>query len=215
MAEKTRGKFIVVDGMDGSGKGTQLALLRGKLKNFSVHYTREPGGTELAEEIRTILLRTAGPRSPALCDFFLFWAARASHVVDAVEPQRNYGRHVISDRYDSSTWAFQIYGEQQEFRKLFHDIRYSLADIYKPNAYFFLDLPAEVAYKRVQQDAGRTKTRFDLKSVEYHERVRAGFRFFKQAGVDNSDMVHLIDADRPPEVVSEDLSSKIKQIFDN
>ncbi len=209
MAAK-RGKFIVIDGMDGSGKGTQLALLRGKLKGYPVLYTREPGGTELAEEIRTMLLRIDGPKRTALADFFLFWAARASHVEDTVEPALAAGKHIICDRYDSSTWAFQIFGEQQEkFRKLFDEIRDWLPMQYRPDAYFFLDLPAKVAYDRVQRDAGREKSRFDLKSVEYHERVRNGFSFFMMGGA----RVRMVDADRPPDVINKELVARIREML--
>lgn len=212
-----RGKFIVVDGMDGSGKGTQLSLLRGKLKDYPVHYTREPGGngSDTAEFLRRVILE---PKNFAItpnpfCDFFLFWASRVQHINDVVEPRRESGVHVISDRYDSSTWAFQIFGEQQNFRSLFHDIRYRLPDICRPDAYIFLDLPAEVAFERRSKDAGQTKSRFDLKPLEYHERVRHGFRQFKREVVEDSSTVHLIDADRAPQVIHEEIASLVLAIL--
>ncbi len=176
-----RGKFIVIDGMDGSGKGTQIALLKAKLNNV-VYFTREPGGTPLAEEIRVMLLRTDGPTRNPTSDLFLFFAGRASHVEDLIAPARIDGKHFLCDRYDSSTWAFQIYGEQRhELEGLFHAIRKNLSVEYLPDAYIFLDLPAEVAFERRAKDTQQEKSRFDIKSLEYHERVRDGFRQFGRA----------------------------------
>jgi dTMP kinase len=157
-----RGKFIVIDGMDGSGKGTQLALLRSALKEFPVHYTREPGGngSDTAEFLRKVILEPDSfAISPTpLCDFFLFFGSRAQHVEEVVEPKREVGMHVISDRYDSSTWAFQICGEDRaELKELFRSVRHGLSTAFQPDLYIFLDLPAEVAFERRKKDAPRTK----------------------------------------------------------
>lgn len=209
------GKFIVLDGMDGSGKGTQLALLRSALKDLPIHYTREPGGTPLGEEIREMLLRPAGvgPSRHPYADFFLFWASRGSHVEEVVEPTRAGGVHVVTDRYDSSTFAFQIYGEQHnELERLFCEVRTWLPMRYRPDLYLFLDLPAEVAYERRAKDAGQAKTRFDLQPLEYHERVRQGFRDFAKLIKGGAGQVHIVDANRPPEAVHETIVSHIRGI---
>jgi dTMP kinase len=198
-----RGKFIVIDGMDGSGKGTQIKLLQDKLKNQPVLFSREPGGSLLGEEIRTMLLRTEGnPRHP-LADFFLFFASRASHVEDTVTSAREAGTHVLSDRYASSTYAFQIFGEEhQEFTPLFDATMENLDRAkYWPDLYVFLDLPAEVAYARRSRDAAQEKSGFDLKPLEYHARTREGFReFAKKYGP-----AKLVDANRTPEEIHQDM----------
>jgi len=199
----TKAKFIVIDGMDGSGKGTQIKLLQDKLKGQPVIFSREPGGSHLGEEIRSMLLRTEGnPRGP-LADFFLFFASRASHVEDTVTPAREQGTHVVSDRYASSTYAFQIFGEEhQEFIPLFDATMDNLErGKYWPNLYIFLDLPAEVAYERRSRDASQAKSGFDLKPLEYHQRTREGFReFAKKYGP-----AMLVDASRTPEEVHADI----------
>jgi len=207
-----RGKFIVIDGMDGSGKGTQIERLREKLKGENVLFTREPGGTPKAEQIRQMLLDKDGPVSNPLCDFFLFWAARASHVEDFIEPARTQGTHVICDRYDSSTYAFQISGEQQGLSSLFGDIRKQLGDKYYPDLYMILDLPPEVAYERRLRDSLQEKSRFDLKPLEYHQRVRKGFEFFA-TGLFAKNPAIIIDANRPPEVVHDDVWKIISELF--
>lgn len=201
-----RGKFIVIDGMDGSGKGTQLKLLQEALKGLPVHYTREPGGTgsDTAEFLRKVILeadsdelRAYNINSVPLCDFFLFWASRAQHVEEVVEPKRKQGIHVISDRYDSSTLAFQIYGEQKDFRHLFQDVRRQVPPYFWPEAYIILDLPAEVAYERRRKDDEQKKTRFDLKPLEYHQEVRRGFGALQRVIGGSYSKGYLVDANRP------------------
>ena len=177
-------------------------------------YTREPGGTPSAEFIRELLLSpdkfdfTSNP----LCDFFLFFASRALHIEQLVEPERAKGRHVISDRYDSSTLAFQLYGERQDFRQLFIEVRKSLPAYFIPDAYVILDLPPEIAYQRRAQDAAQEKSRFDVKPLEYHERVRGGFRMLGSM-VERSEVVHFVDANRPKEEVHEELLSLVNSIL--
>lgn len=194
-----RGKFIVIDGMDGSGKGTQIKLLKEKLEGHSVLFTREPGGTPKAEEIREMLLRQGGPVSNPVSDFFLFWASRGSHVEDFVAPSLQAGIHVISDRYDSSTFAFQLWGERhhdQWLASMFDAVRSALPKSYIPDAYIFLDLPPEVAFERRSKDAAQEKSRFDVRPLSYHQNVRAGFHEFK-----NRYGAHLVDAHQSPEQV--------------
>lgn len=216
-----QGKFAVVDGMDGSGKGTQLALLRGPLHDLDIHYTREPGGngSPTAEFIRKVILEphefNIDPK--AVCDFFLFWASRGQHVEEVVLPNLERGVHVLSDRYDSSTVAFQIYGEQRRegMEALFYAVRRAMPAYYRPHGYIILDLPAEVAYERRKADLVQSKTRFDLKPVEYHERVRQGFKDFAQwlRKSEPHTKVYLIDATHSREEVHRDVLAAVCDIF--
>lgn len=181
-----RGKFIVIDGMDGSGKGEQIKLLKEKYHDGSVVFTREPGGTEMAEKIRELLLDPNGPKSNPLCDSFLFWAARASHVEQVIYPTLQAGKHVICDRYDSSS-VFQLYGEEfvpnrrpdliDLTNRMFIDIRIEFSRWCEPDLYLILDLSAERAYERIVKSADKG-SRFDIKPLGYHERVRRGFQNF-------------------------------------
>jgi dTMP kinase len=124
-------------------------------------------------------------------------------VEDVVEPARQEGRHVICDRYDSSTYAFQIWGEErQELNGLFDAVRGSLEPgKYYPDLYIFLDLPSEVAYARRSADASQEKSKFDVRPVAYHERTRQGFNSFaKKYGP-----ARLVNAEHPPEEVHRDI----------
>ena len=198
-----RGKFIVIDGMDGSGKGTQLRLLQERLAGKGVYFTREPGGSPRAEEIRKMLLQTGGTESNAVCDFFLFWAARGSHVQDVVASALAAGTHVLCDRYDSSTYAFQIFGEQslEWLREQFKQIRAGLPKEYKPDLYIVLDLPAEVAFERRAKDQAQEKSKFDIKPLQYHTRVREGFKQFAA----EFGRTQFVDANRTPEQMHNDI----------
>ncbi|MDB5225599.1 MAG: Thymidylate kinase [Candidatus Adlerbacteria bacterium] len=213
------GKFIVIDGMDGCGKGTQIDLLKEALIGQGVRsrYTREPGGegVEIAEEIRKMLLRKDGPPKTPTCDFFLFWASRAAHVEMMVRPWINQGRHVISDRYDSSTFAFQIYGEGQfQLESVFLEIRGRMGLDFRPDAYILLDLPAEVADERMKiraKEEMQKETRFDAWPLEKHESVRQGFRHFEKVVMkdDRKGKVYMIDANRSREEVHADILAAV------
>src|SRR3989344_7639591 len=118
-----KGKFIVIDGIDGSGKGTQVKLLKRALGKNTI-FTHEPGGTPKAEAIRKLLLERKKEFSTPLADFLLFWAARADHVEKVILPALRAGKNVITDRFDSSTLAFQICAEQApELKSLFEECR--------------------------------------------------------------------------------------------
>lgn len=210
-----KGKFIVFDGMDGSGKGTQLEILKQTLSD-RVLFTREPGSgfSKKATQLREMLLDKNGPRSSPLCDFFCFWADRAVHMEHVVIPALDMGINVVSDRGDSSTLAFQMHGEEQltlKFLALFEFLRQSVLGEYIPDAYIIFDLPAKVAFDRCREDAERKQSRFDLKPLAYHERVREGFLHF--AEIVGRDHVHFIDADRPIGDVHKDLPRLIHTIL--
>jgi dTMP kinase len=204
------GKLIVIDGMDGSGKGTQIKLIEERLKNSPVLFTREPGGSPKAEEIRSSILKTGGPKSNAVCDFFLFWAARGSHIEDVVTPARQKGKHVICDRFDSSTFAFQIYGEKHPWlRALFKKIRGSLPARYKPDLYIVLDLPPRVAYERRRKNAEQEKSKFDIQPLAYHTRVRNGFKKFAE----EFGHTRFVDANRTPQEIHKDVWGILKSMI--
>lgn len=198
-------KYVVFDGMDGSGKGTQMALLHGKFSRAYAVFTREPGGTPFGEEIRKLVRDNplAGKSTP-LNNFLLFWAAREDLLHNLIMPTLINGKHVFSDRGDSSTFAFQLCGEEhEEFLGLFLLLRqryvFSMNNNRRePNLYIVFDLPAEMARERALRDSSRTKTHFDVRDVGYYERVRDGFRKFAKHAYYP---VKFIDATGTPEQI--------------
>lgn len=203
-----RGKFIVIDGMDGSGKTTEVTLLKKELRGRAVLFTCEPGGTPRAEKIRKTLLTHKAGKRHALTDFFLFWAARAAHMEESIAPALAKGKVVISDRFDSSTYAFQVGAEKRpDLAKAFWACRKAILGKNAPDAYIILDLSPEAAMRRRSRDRSKRLTSFDKQSLAYHTRVRAGFKRFKPGT-----NVHFVNSDRSPEETHADILAIVKRI---
>ena len=197
-----RGRFIVIDGIDGSGKGTQVELLKRALGKHTV-FTHEPGGTPKAEKIRKILLERKKETPAPLADFLLFWAARADHVERRIRPALRAGKNVITDRFDSSTFAFQICAEQApELKSLFEECRIAVLSKCIPDAYIILDMPAEKAMKWRRENPVKKAVFFDEKPLAYHKRARLGFKRFANIV---SSKVFFVNANRTPEEVHEEI----------
>lgn len=207
-----RGTFIVIDGMDHSGKDTQIDLLKTQFTCNEAVFTREPGGAPIAEIIRERLMNRKNLSNSPTEDLVLFCAARVMHVCDVVEPALSAGKNVFTNRYDSSTWAYQIYGEQKlELASLFGDIRGKLPEIYRPAAYIFLMMPPAAAYARGQAATEKERTHYDAKPLEFYERVAEGFTCFRNVAIGSE--VHYIDANRSREAVQHNLWDKLQQIL--
>lgn len=133
VANAVQGTFLVVDGMDGSGKGTQLKLLKAhlELKGIPHIFTREPGGCPEAEKIRERLL--SDDTISTVERFHLMWEARVLHIEQTILPALEEGKLVVCDRFDSSTWAYQICGEEHpDLVSKFKDFRRKLVEKVAP-----------------------------------------------------------------------------------
>ena len=201
-----RTRYIVFDGMDGSGKGTQMTLLKKKFGD-TVVFTREPGGAPLAEEVRKLLRdNPLAAHSTALFHFLGFWMAREESLVQIIMPMLRSGKHVFSDRGDSATFAFQLFGEEKknELLEAFTLLRQLVFAKERgrryPDQYIVFDLPAEVARSRALYGAGRSTNHFDEREIAYYERVREGFRSFERRAA-----VEFIDALQTPEEIHQDV----------
>ncbi len=203
-----KGRFFVIDGLGGSGKTTQLALLKKRLGKRAL-FTHEPGGAPRAERIRDILKSGKGPKPDPLTDFFLFWAARAEHVGARIKPALRKGKIVISDRFDSSTFAMQVMGdEQKNLEKLFWQCRkHTLRDC-MPDVYVILDAPVSTTRSR-RKGRGDGEDRFDERETAYQKRVRAGYKeFAKRLGK----RALVVDATKPQREVHEQIREAILKL---
>lgn len=166
--------FVVVEGIEGSGKSTLVASLAELLRadGYDVTSTREPGGTPLGNSIREMFLNRAATIAP-LAEAMLVNAARAQHVADVIRPALAAGRLVICDRFTDSTLAYQGYGRGVDSVAL-----RSLCDVategLEPHLVLVLDIPIVVARERLGTRAHATD-RIENESDEFHERVRGGF----------------------------------------
>ena len=166
------GKFITLEGSEGSGKSTQARLLCRYLKSKHIPFLfiREPGGVKLSEKIRSILLDVKNKDMDDICETLLYMAARAQLVKEVILPAIKQGKVVICDRFLDSTIAYQGYGNGVNL----HFIKY-LGDYVthgiKPHLTFIFDLGVKKGLART----GKTKDRIELRSLHYHNRVRWGY----------------------------------------
>jgi len=172
-----RGKFITFEGIDGSGKSTQLRMLANELRfrGFKVLPTCEPGGTPLGRRLREAFLETEETVSP-LAELLLFAADRAQHVNFLVKPAIEEGKIVISDRYADATFAYQGAGRGFPESTVDQIIELATSGL-KPDLTLFFDLPIEKALLRTNNrtDAGEQKNRMDKESAGFYTRVREGY----------------------------------------
>lgn len=172
-----RGKFITFEGIDGSGKSTQLRLLAGDLRvrGFDVLTTFQPGGTPLGRRLREAFLETEENVHP-MAELLLFAADRAQHVNFLIKPALAEGRIVISDRYADATAAYQGAGRGFD-EKVISQIIKLATDGLKPDLTLFFDIPIEKAILRTRSraDDETVKNRMDKETTEFYERVRQAY----------------------------------------
>jgi len=174
-----RGVFITLEGIDGTGKSTQLRLLARYLKQsgFAVRITREPGGTKLGERIREILLDSATTRLAPLAELALMYAARAQHLQEVIRPALARGEIVLSDRYNDASFAYQGYGRKLGVKTVRAFDRIVCART-QPDLTILLDLPPRLSLRRAQVRQSERKSnqeRFEMQGMEFHKRVRRGY----------------------------------------
>ncbi len=173
--EKLKGKFITFEGVEGAGKSTQSKLLVEYLNKNGIEavWTREPGGSEGAEEIRKLLINGTVNKWDGITELLLMYAARRDHTEKKIKPLLAEGKVVISDRYFDSTLAYQGYGHQLNLNKI-RMVQEVVLEDFKPNITIILDLDAEKGLKRT--DIRGEKNRFEDMKLDFHKRVREGFR---------------------------------------
>lgn len=172
-----QGKFITFEGIDGSGKSTQLRMLASelRLKGFDVLTTMEPGGTPLGRRLREAFLETEENVSP-LAELLLFAADRAQHVDFLIKPALEEGKVVISDRFADATFAYQ--GAGRGFaEKTVHQVIKLATHGLKPHLTLFFDISIEKAILRTntRNEDGSPRNRMDLETSEFYYRVREAY----------------------------------------
>lgn len=173
--KEMRGKFVTVEGCEGSGKSTQLKLLAEYLTSIGADFimTREPGGSDISEDIRKIILNGKYREMCDECEALLYAAARVQHLKEVVEPALNCGKLVICDRFVDSSFAYQGYarGLGEEYIAAINNVA---LEKYSPDLTLFLDIsPTEAFNRKHGADEG---DRIESMGIEFHEKVYAGYR---------------------------------------
>lgn len=165
--------FITFEGSDGSGKSTQIQLLEDYLRKSgqNVQVTREPGGTDIGERIRQVLLDMEHEKMHARTETLLFNAARAQLIEQEIRPALSEGKVVLCDRFADSTVAYQGYGREQDIEELKRLISFATGGL-SPDLTFYLDLPPEEGIRRKLADY---QNRLDVQGLAFYRRVEAGY----------------------------------------
>lgn len=204
-----KGKFIVFEGGEKSGKSTQLDLLRKYLENlgYEVVLTREPGGHKsvIAEKIREIILDKNHTEMDARTEFLLFLASRAQHVSEVVEPALSQAKIVLSDRFDGSSFAYQGAARKLDLSELKVMNNWAKKGL-EPDLVIYLDITPEQAASRRRDDKN---DRLDREKQDFHEAVRQGY--LKQAH-DNHNW-RTISAMGEVEIIFENIKKEIDKIL--
>lgn len=169
--------FITLEGIDGSGKSTQIQLLLDFLdkKGIPYVYTREPGGTPMAEQIRRMILSAENREMEAITEVLLFAAARAENVAKVIRPALAAGKHVICDRYIDSSLVYQGGAGKVPEDVVFQINRLATGDL-MPDLTILYDLPAEAALvRRVRRQAQKADDRIEAKGLAFQQKVREGY----------------------------------------
>jgi dTMP kinase len=200
------GRFIVLDGPEGSGKSTQIARLRPVLEGsgLSVQMVRDPGTTRIGEQIRGILLDPSHDEMGMRCEMLLYMAARAQMMAQTILPALERGEVVLCDRFVSSTLAYQLGGDGLTAEQI-----RAVADIAIkgrwPDLVIVLDMPAERSMGRVK----RAKDRIEQRPIEYHEQVRQNY--LRQA-VEDPKRYRVVNADRDQEQVHREIVQMLEGV---
>lgn len=170
-----RGRFISLEGGDGSGKSTQIRRLVGTLKKHGIasKATREPGGSRGGEEIRKLVLTGAPGRWDALTETLLMFAARADNVAKSIKPTLAVGKWVVCDRFTDSTYAYQGAGGGLA-RETIRRMETLVLGDFRPDLTLILDLPVEIGLARTDGRA-HNETRFEKKGTAFQDRLRQAF----------------------------------------
>lgn len=174
-----KGKLIVVDSGEGAGKTTQTKRAEAFYGNLVV-LTREPGGSPYAKEIREIILKSQNAgQADAKTMFALFWAARADHMKNTIIPALNEGKIVICDRFDSSTFAYQIVAQgARELEKMFWQMRDFYLGDFKPDLYIYFDIDPGIGLGRKKGQGAEENNHFEERDLTFHNALREGFKEF-------------------------------------
>jgi len=209
--------FITLEGVEGSGKSTQLDNIRAFLqeRGLTVVVTREPGGTDIGRTVRSILLNPDNREMDALTELFLYEADRAEHVRKIIAPALSAGKTVLCDRFFDATMVYQGYARGLDLEEIRRIHRFILGNL-RPDLTILLDLPPEIGLARAwaQIDKGdRTgaESRFEKEALDFHRKIRAGYLDIARH---ESERFCIVDAEQDAAAVRRDIKKAIERLME-
>lgn len=202
------GKFITLEGIEGSGKSTQIKLLSRYLSERNIAHlcTREPGGTPIAEAIRALLLDIKNQEMLPETELLLYSAARAQHSGELIIPALNEGKIVISDRYYDSTYAYQGAARELDFGVI-DTLTEFVCYGKRPDLTILLDLPAEIGLGRI---SSREQDRLEQEALSFHQKVREQFLIIAKK---QQSRYLVIDAQKSEETIHFEIIKALKALL--
>jgi dTMP kinase len=208
--------FITLEGIEGSGKTTQMQQLSAyfEMRGRSCVLTREPGGTSLGEKIRAILLDPASTELVPTAELLLYMADRAQHIKSLIKPGLAEGKVVLCDRYFDATIVYQGFARGLD-TGLICELHRLLFEDLKPDITFLLDLAPRIGLARAwkQLDNGKragTESRFEEETISFHEKVRAGY---VELACREPERIRVVDGSRDEKKVREDIQAVLAEYF--
>lgn len=204
-----KGLFITFEGTDGSGKTTQIRLMKEYINNkgYEVVLSREPGGTRVSELIRDLVLDPANVEIYPLTEMILYAASRAQHVAQVIRPAIDMGKIVICDRFVDSSYAYQGCGRGVDL-KIVTDVNRVAIDGMIPDITFFLDIDPEIAIARRINSTGAD--RIEQEKIDFHTRVYDGY---KKMALLYPDRIKTIDANKSIKEISSQINEYLTELF--
>lgn len=203
-----KGIFITIEGLDGSGKSTQVPRIKGFLekKGYEVLLTREPGGTRIGEKIRQILLDKDHKEMSATTEALLYAASRAQHVEQVIVPALKEGKAVLCDRFVDSSIAYQGKGRGLGPEAV-KDINKFATHGLGPDITILLDIAPEVGLNRVRSTKGAD--RLEQEKLDFHRRVYEGYKDLADI---YPDRIKIIDAGKTVEEISREIEDRLSSV---
>ncbi len=186
------GKFITIEGTEGAGKSTNLSSIEKVLNDSDISYivTREPGGTAVGEELRSVLLKNESINISGQTELLLMFASRMQHINDVIKPALKLNKWVICDRFTDASYAYQGYGRQLNL-SFISSLENLVHPDLQPDLTLILDVPVNIAMGRVYNRGNLD--RFEQEDVAFFNRVREGY---KEIAKNNIDRCREIDASK-------------------
>jgi len=208
-----KGRFITLEGIEGSGKSTQIVLLANYLKPTEnrIVLTREPGGTPTGDRVRSILLDPANTTLDPTAELLLYAASRAQHLFEVILPALAAGKIVLCDRFSDATIAYQGFGRRLDV-EMIRSLDRIVCRGLQPDLTILLDIDAAAGIARAHgRNASRgleAEARFENEEIIFHERVRQGYLILSGQ---EPGRIRVVDASLPPDAVQ----AKIRTIIDS
>lgn len=205
------GKFLTIEGTEGVGKSTNLVFVRDWLiaRGLEVIVTREPGGTPMAEEIRSLLLSKRDEPVDETAELLLVFAARAQHLAQVIKPALARGAWVLSDRFTDATYAYQGGGRGLD-KAVIEKLEQLVQGDVRPDLTLILDIEVELGLNRARQRG--ELDRFESETISFFERVRAAYRQRAQVAPER---YALVDAGKSLPEVQAGIASVLSRLLDS